>query len=1147
MNCPACGCENPDGAKFCNQCARPLPLRCLKCGTSNPAESRFCNGCAAPLPAGSTRLSTRTNEPGIQVNPEQSDSSSAPDGERKRVTALFADIKGSTELMRDLDPEEARAIIDPALKLMIDAVHRYDGYVVQSTGDGIFALFGAPVAHEDHPQRALRAALVARDELRRRGEDLRKQGRPGVEVRIGINTGEVVMRTVQTGGHTEYSPVGHVINLASRMQSTAPADGIVVSADTRHLVEGYFELRALSPTEVKGIARPIDVYEVISIGASHGHFDIAVRRGLTRFVGRARELEQMRHALDLAMCGHGQVVAVMAEAGTGKSRLFYEFKATIPTPCKVLEAYSVADGKASAWLPVLELLRDYFGIADADDTATRREKVRAALDVLDPALQDTLPYLFGLLGIVEGPDQLAQMDSNIKQRRTLDAIKRVVLRESLNQPLVIIFEDLHWIDGQTQSLLDLMADSVANSRVLLLCNYRPDYRHEWTNKSYYLQVRLDPLGGTEGAAMLSALLGGSVELDPLKRLIAERTGGNPFFIEEIVKGLFDEGALERNGAVKVAGPLSLLRLPATVQGILASRIDRQPSEQKQLLQTLAVLGKESPLDLIRQVLSIREPQLDRALADLRAAEFIYEQPTAAGVQYTFKHALTQEVAYNSVLIERRKLIHERSAQAIETLFASNLADHYSELAYHYSRSTKTGKAIEYLYLAGQQAAQRSASIEAVTYLDAALKLVLTQSDTPQRTTQELALQIALGPPLQVTKGWADPGVEQAYSRAVEACQQLGDSPQLFSALFGLQAFYPHRAKLRTARELAEQGLNLAQKAQDPALLLEACHMLAYNLLYLGELTLAREHSERGIALYHPRYHPLSLLYGGDDPGVCCLSHRALALWALGYPDQALESAHDALSLAQRLSHPLSLVLALVFAAVVHQLRREMKPACERVATAMALAAAHGFPYFFSWGMILQGWALTEQGQVEGIEQIRVGLAAYQATGAESFRLYHLALLADGHKAVGRTDEGLIAIAEALRWTDNNDERFYEPELYRLKGTFTLHCQSNVGRASGNPLANRGGSGMPIPRLSTRNLQSEAEAEACFWKAIDIARQQRAKAWELRATTSLALLLTHQGHRDEACSILADTYNWFTEGFDTADLKEAKALIDDLSR
>jgi class 3 adenylate cyclase len=584
VRCQNCSTENPEGAKFCIQCATPFKRQCQKCGSENPPEARFCAQCATSLSGEARQASTSVAvavTSAIRITPEQPAASTPSDGERKTVTALFADIKGSTELMEDIDPEEARAIIDPALRIMVGAVSRYDGYVVQSTGDGIFALFGAPAAYEDHPQRALYAALQMQQELSEYGQRLAAKGSHPLEARVGVNTGEVVVRSVETGGKVEYTAIGHTANLASWLQTMAPGGSIAVSEHTRKLCEGYFELRALGPMAARGISEAINVYEVTGLGPLRTHFQLSTRRGLTRFVGREREIEQMRHALDLAIDGNGQFVAVMAEAGTGKSRLFHEFKATIPTTCKVLEAYSVSHGKASAWLPVLELLRNYFGIQDTDGAASRREKVRGALDELDPVLQDTLPYLFGLLGIVEGPDPLAQMDPQIKRQRTLEAIKRIVLRESLNQPMVVISEDLHWIDDQTQALLELLTDSVANSRVLLLFNYRPEYRHEWTNKSYYSQLRLDPLGAADGTAMLTALLGESVELNPLKRVVVERTGGNPFFIEEIVQALFDEGALVRNGAVKVTRSLSQLRLPQTVQGILASRIDRQPSEHKQ--------------------------------------------------------------------------------------------------------------------------------------------------------------------------------------------------------------------------------------------------------------------------------------------------------------------------------------------------------------------------------------------------------------------------------------------------------------------------------------------------------------------------------------------------------------------------------------
>jgi class 3 adenylate cyclase len=707
MRCSRCGTKNRADRRFCSHCGERMVFTCSSCGAPNESGERFCGDCGASLGIDATPdTSNQPSEPGIRLAPNQLD---VP-GERKTVTALFADLKGSTELIRDLDPERARAIVDPALKIMVDAVRQYDGYVVQTTGDGIFALFGAPLAHEDHPQRALYAALKMQQDLRQFADRLASSDgdrlKPVLrDARVGVNSGEVVMRTVETGGRVEYTPVGYVANLAARLQTVAPAGGIAISVETCRLVEGYFELGSLGPTAIKGLAEPVNIYEVIGPGPLRTHFQLSARRGLTKFVGREEELAQLKRAFELARSGRGQIAAIVAEAGAGKSRLFYEFRATLPAECKLLEAYSVSHGKASAWLPVLELLRGYFGIQDADDAVARREKLSWVVGTLDPALSDTLPYLFALLGIQDTPDSLAQMDPQIKRRRTLDAIKRIALRESLKQSAVIIFEDLHWIDTETQALLDILADSIANARVLLLVNYRPEYRHQWGDKSYYSQLRLEALDGRSIGEMLTTLLGQSNELDPLKRLIMERTEGNPFFIEEMVQALFDEGTLVRNGAVKVTHPLSQLGLPPTVQGILASRIDRLSGEHKQLLQNLAVIGRESPLRLIEQVASIAEPRLERMLADLQAGEFIYEEPADTDVEYTFKHALTQEVAYNSLLIEHRKLLHERAGQALESMFARQLDAHVSELARHYASSGNISKAVEYLGRSGQQAVQ----------------------------------------------------------------------------------------------------------------------------------------------------------------------------------------------------------------------------------------------------------------------------------------------------------------------------------------------------------------------------------------------------------------------------------------------------------
>ncbi len=684
-------------------------------------------------------------------------------GERKTITALFADLKGSTALIEGLDPEDARAIIDPALQLMMDAVHHYQGYVAQALGDGIFALFGAPIAHEDHPQRALYAALRMQDEMRRYGDQVRlKHGVP-LAMRVGVNTGEVVVRSIRKDDlHTDYVPVGHSTNLAARMEQMATPGSILITEYTRKLVEGYFELKALGVAEIKGVEVPLNVYEVLGAGPLRTRLQVATRRGLTRFVGRQSELEQIQRALVSAKEGHGQIVGVMGEPGLGKSRLFYEFKLLSQSGCLILEAYSVSHGKASPYLPVIELLKSYLQLQPQDDARTRRQKVIGKVLELDRTLEDTLPYLYALLGVEEQPSRLQQMDPRIRRQRTFAALKQLFLRESLNQPLILIFEDLHWIDSETQGFLDVFSESVASAKLLLLTNYRPEYRHEWGQKTYYTQVRLAPFGKAEAAEFLDELLSMTVgayhhtPLHALKQLILAKTEGTPFFMEEVVQELFEQGILVRDGVETrhVASLPGELRLPTTVQGVLAARIDRLAPDEKTLLQQLAVIGREFPLSLVQRVVSQPEEELYRLLASLQRKEFLYEQPAFPEVEYSFKHALTQEVAYGSVLQERRKAIHKNTAQAMEALYRANLDDHYSELAHHYTRSSNTEKAVEYLHLAGQQAVQRSAYVEAITHLTTALELLNTLPDTRERTQQELMLHLTLGPVLMNTRGFA---------------------------------------------------------------------------------------------------------------------------------------------------------------------------------------------------------------------------------------------------------------------------------------------------------------------------------------------------------------------------------------------------------
>jgi predicted ATPase len=786
----------------------------------------------------------------------------------------------------------------------------------------------------------------------------------------------------------------------------------------------------------------------------------------------------------------------------------------------VLETFSVSHGKASAYLPVLDLLHGYFKIAGEDDPRARRAKVTGNVLTLDRSLEDTLPYLFSLLGIVEGDDPLTQMDANIRKRRTLDAIKRILLRESMNQPLMVIFEDLHWIDEQTQEFLNLLADSIGTAKILLLVNYRPQYSHQWNSKTYYTQLRLDPLGKESADEMLSALLGDGVEVTALKRLIIEKTEGNPFFMEETVQVLFDEGALVRDGsAVKLTRSLNTLKIPPTVQGILTARIDRLPSDAKDLLQTLAVIGREFPLSLIRAVVPKSDDELHRILNDLQLGEFIYEQPAVGDTEYIFKHALTQEVSYNSVLIERRKQLHERIGAALETLYASSLDDHLAELAHHYGRSANVEKAVEYLGRAGQQAAQRSAYADGINRLSAAIDLLQKLPESPERIQQELLLQLAVGPALMAVKAWAGPEAERAYTRARELCERLGDPSELFPALYGLWVVYLVRGELPRAYELAEELLRRAESAHDATLLMYARYALGNSSYWMGEFVAAREQIEMAIALYDPERHwLLTSQYEGVDAGVLSLSYAAWTLWPLGFPDSALKRSSEALALAESLSQLRSLGYALNFAGTLRQFRGETGAAQKNAESLTTLSVEHGFTDFLALATILRGWTMAAQRPSEkGIAQIREGLAALRATGFELARPHFLCSLAEACTEAGRFDDALSALTEALAAANQREERQAEAEIYRLKGELLLK----------------------------QGDSSTAEAQSCFERAIEIARKQSAKSWELRATMSLARLLAAEGRRDRACTMLADSYNWFTEGFDTADLKDAKALLDEL--
>jgi class 3 adenylate cyclase len=784
MHCPRCQHENEAGAKFCEECAAPLARRCAKCGRQLSPTAKFCPECAHPTallaaPPPTQRFNSPESYTPKHLAEKILTSRSALEGERKQVTVLFADLKGSMELLADRDPEEARKLLDPVLERMMDAVHRYEGTVNQVMGDGIMALFGAPVAYEDHAVRACYAAHDMQAMMRRYAEEVRHAHGIEVQIRVGLNSGEVVVRVIGGDLRMDYTAVGQTTHLAARMEQLAPPGTIRLTADTLRLAEGYIEVKPLGPVPVKGLETPIDVYEMVGAGPRRSRLHAAAVRGLTRFVGREGELDQLRQAQGRAAAGHGQVVAIVGEPGVGKSRLVSEVTNSHRVHgWLVLQAGSVSYGKATSYLPVVDLLKGYFAIEGRDGPRAVREKLTGKLLTLDRAQEGSLPALLSLLDVPTDDPQWPTLDPLQRRRRTLDAVKRLLLRESQGQPVLVVVEDLHWIDSETQALLDGLVESLPAARLLLLVNYRPEYQHAWGSRTCYTQLRLDPLPPESAEQLLGALLGPDAGLDPLKRVLIARTEGNPFFLEESVRSLVETGSLlGERGAYRLARPLPTIQVPATVQAVLAARIDRLPLGDKALLQTASVVGKDVPFALLQAIAEpAEEDALHATLGRLQAAEFLYEAGIVPDLEYTFKHALTHDVTYGSLLQERRRRLHRQLVESIERLYPERLAEHMERLAHHAFRGEVWDKAVAHFHTAGRQAAARSAHHEAAACFEEALSALRHLPASHEALAQALGLRLELRQSLYPLGRFGD--LRDHLREAERLAETLEDRPRL---------------------------------------------------------------------------------------------------------------------------------------------------------------------------------------------------------------------------------------------------------------------------------------------------------------------------------------------------------------------------------
>jgi class 3 adenylate cyclase/tetratricopeptide (TPR) repeat protein len=968
-------------------------------------------------------------------------SRAALEGERKQVTVLFADTKGSTELIEGLDPEEARRLLDPALHIMMEAVHRYEGTVNQVLGDGIMALFGAPVAHEDHAVRACYAALAMQVAMRHYTEEVRQSHGLELQIRVGLNSGEVVVRAIGNDLHMDYSAVGQTTHLAARMEQLATPGSIRLTAATLRLAEGLVQVNALGRFPVKGLADPVEVFDLVGASAIRRRLQASAVRGLTRFVGRQQELAALQQTLERARAGHGQVAAIVGEPGVGKSRLVYEF---VHSHCMqgwlALESASVSYGKATPYFPVIDLLKRYGHIEDHDDTRTIRAKVTGQVLTLDEALQDTIPALLALLDAVPNDHPFLKLDPPQRRQRTLDGLKRVLLRESQVQPLLVVFEDLHWIDLETQALLNSLVESLPTAQLLLLVNYRPEYQHGWGSKTYYTQLRLDPLPPVSADEFLQALLGNDPSLAPLKQLLIVRTEGNPFFLEESVRTLVETGVLlGERGAYCLAQALPTVRVPATVQAVLAARIDRLPPEEKQLLQTAAVIGTEVPLALLQAMAGGPEEPLRLGLTRLQAAEFVYETRLFPELEYTFKHALTQQVAYETLLQKRRRALHARIVEALEALAGERVAEQIERLAHHALRGEVWDKALAYCRQAGEKAMARSASREAVGYFEEALGAL---SHLPaQRETHEqaidlrLALRSALRPSGDSKRILAYLHEAEALAEALDDPRRLGQVSVLLSVHFRIMGAYDQ------AIAAAQRTLALTTAGKDVILDALANQYLGFayqsqgdyrrTINCLGQAVASLEGGRR-----RERFGQVFL------PAVNSRAYLAVCHAELGTFPEGRALGDEGLQIAEAVNHPASLMIASWGLGLLSLRQGDLPRALPRLERAVGLCQDADLPAYFPWMAPALGAAFHLSGRVaDAVPLLTQALEQTITTEMGGYQVLCILPLGEAHLLAGRLEEAQVLAERALALALTHQERGNEAYALRLLGDIATRHES----------------------------------------------------------------------------------------------------------
>jgi len=1039
MKCPKCQFENREGAIFCGRCGAGLSLVCPKCNTENPPENSFCDKCghnlSLPSEPALKELSFEEKIDKIQrylprgLTERILAQRDRIEGERKQVTVMFCDMEGFTALTEKLGPEEAYSLMDEIYEILIHKVHDYEGTVNEMTGDGIMALFGAPIALEDAPQRAIRSAMAIHREMARFSDKIKQErgGIPPLKMRIGIHTGPVVVGTLGNDLRVEFKAVGDTVNLASRMEGLAEPGATYVTEETFKLTEELFRFEALGEKRVKGKEEPIKVYWAIAPSTRRTRFDVSTERGLTPFVGRERELELLLDCFERSKGGRGQAFSIMADAGVGKSRLLYEFrKAVANEAVNFLEGKCLSYSRGVAYHPVIDVMKANFDIGEGDGDFDIKEKVKKGLKILGADEASTLPYLLELLAVKDSGIDKIPMSPEVRKDRIIEALKRIVLKGSEIRPLVLAYEDLHWADRSSEEVLKYVLESIPGARVLLIFTYRPEFVHTWGAKSYHSQITLNRLSNRESLAMVSHLLG-TEELDrKLEEMILEKTEGVPFFIEELIKSLKDLRIIEKEGnRYRITKNIKGVTIPATVQDVIMARVDSLPEGAKGLLQSASVVGRECTYDLIKRVIDLTEQELLSHLSVLKDSELLYERGIYPQSTYLFKHALTQEVAYNSLLLKRRKEIHEEIGKDIEAFYPDRLEEHYELLAYHYARSANTDKAVQYLYLANQKAVRLNAVEEAKAYFDEAMAHLDTLPETEENRQRRISLLVKQGEVFLLL--FKAPEYYGLLTRYEHMASGVGN-PKLLGAFYGRLGYcewaFGHFDQAIQTLTKAAQLCEAAGNAEDAGY---AYNYLAWSYTYRGKYDRVLSVKKVLLQTMEQQFNLNCYVRGLVAASRACIY--------LGRWDEALEEAQKALKVAEDFSDHSLIVVATWTLSMVYTWRGDLGRAVEYGELALQKAVT---PADKAWAQRGLGWALCRAGEARrGIELLTAALATVGPSGHMATEIPTRCVLGAGYWLAGEHDKARQTLEEALKIADRCGTRYYIGWAQRLLGEIAL--------------------------------------------------------------------------------------------------------------